>query len=133
MSRLLLMLCLLPSAALACEVEVRNGTGIDVSIPVTQSRTLQLAPGDSGRFELKKSLWLDIGMIAYEYEIDAVRSALCTSGADVPMRIIIQSDGVIQRDVPGEQPIGFPLQPIGIHDLTGIPSGNRPQSSSWTG
>jgi hypothetical protein len=126
MSRLILLLCcvLLSPLANACEVEIRNSTNVGLSIPTDKDTAVSVEPGQTGRFVVSSPLWVDFGAMAHEFETGPARKALCPGGANAPVRIEARSDGALWLDTPGTQPDGFPLRPVGIHDLTGSPSNN---------
>jgi|SRR5690606_639256 len=123
--RAALLFCLLaPSSGFACDLQIRNASGVELSIPVGGGKSVSVGPGESARFTLQQQLWVDFGVEAHEYALSSNLEVLCPVGATKPVRILAQPNGTLEIDSPAPQPKGFPLRPVHVTDLTGSPSNN---------
>jgi hypothetical protein len=123
-SRCAVLLCCLfaPLSAFACEVQIRNASTVDLSIPLGSERSISLAPGSTARIPIDKQLWLDFGADAHEYNLAPLLAVLCPAGSDDPVGIWAGNDGLLWLESTAQQPEGFPARPVSILDLTGSPS-----------
>ena len=82
-----------------------------------------IGPKEMGSVRLPADLWVEFGAEAFNYPVSAAqRSHLCPT-ADIHQAVLrAKPDASLWLDAPGEQPLGFPLRPVGKIDLTGSPS-----------
>jgi hypothetical protein len=116
----LALLLLAPSVSKACEVLLRNASGVDLMLYV-DSRTVLVGPGESQRIPLFSLSIIEFGAESHEFAVGGAAKALCPAAGTAELEA--RADGKLWLRSEG-QPEGMPLVPVRVLDLTGSPPNN---------
>lgn len=114
-----LMLVFIPTLSLACEVNIKNESGVDLRISVDSARSIVIAPLESRRVRLSLLQTIEFGAILHEYSLPKrnALAVLCPGSAANEVDIEARKDGRLWVDC-GRKTPPFPIEKKRVTDLT---------------